>query len=72
MADLYYATVDLIWGEIALMLGRLSLLIIALLIVGLIVAPAIDRLARRHRHTMRLHDRHPYVNRPYDRKDPHP
>ena len=61
MADLYYATVDLIWGEIALMLGRLSLLIIFLLVVGLVVAPAIDRLARRRPSAMRLDDTHPLI-----------
>ena len=69
MADLYHAVVDLIWNEIALMLGRLSLLAIALIVVVLIVGPGLDRLARRQ--PLHLPDRHPY-NRPHDRKDTRP
>ena len=60
----------LIWHETPLLLGRFSLLIIALLIVGLILGPAIDRLARRRRHQMHLPEHHPLVEP--DRKDHRP
>ena len=71
MADLYHTVVDLLWHEIALMLGRLSILAIALIVVVLIVGPGLDRLARRRRPALRLHDHHPLID-PHDRKDTRP
>ena len=58
----------LIWHETPLLLGRLSLIAIALLTLAILIGPTLDRLARRP--PLHLPEHHPLVEP--DRKDHHP